>query len=77
MVLCPAMIHGSGLDLFRKELPEQIIDVGIAEEHAVVMASAMARADKNRLFVYIRPSYKGHMTKSAMMLREPIRMLSS
>ncbi|HHX80664.1 MAG TPA: 1-deoxy-D-xylulose-5-phosphate synthase [Acholeplasmataceae bacterium] len=46
MVLCPAMIHGSGLDQFRKELPEQIIDVGIAEEHAVVMASAMARADK-------------------------------
>lgn len=46
MVLCPAMIHGSGLDQFQKELPEQIIDVGIAEEHSVVMASAMALAGK-------------------------------
>lgn len=42
-VICPAMISGSGWIEFQKQLPHQIIDVGIAEEHAVVMASAMSR----------------------------------
>lgn len=42
-VLCPAMISGSGWLDFQHHLPNQIIDVGIAEEHSVVMASAMAR----------------------------------
>ncbi|MDD3106375.1 MAG: 1-deoxy-D-xylulose-5-phosphate synthase N-terminal domain-containing protein, partial [Bacilli bacterium] len=42
-VICPAMIHGSGLDQFAKELPKQIVDVGIAEELSVVMAAAMAK----------------------------------
>lgn len=42
-VICPAMIHGSGLDQFAKELPKQIVDVGIAEELGVVMAAAMAK----------------------------------
>ena len=41
-VISPAMIYGSGLDRFASELPNQIIDVGIAEEHGVVMASAMS-----------------------------------
>lgn len=42
-VISPAMIYGSGLLEFQKQLPDQLIDVGISEEHAVVMASAMAR----------------------------------
>jgi len=42
-VICPAMISGSGWIDFQKQLPHQIIDVGIAEEHAVVMAAAMSR----------------------------------
>lgn len=42
-VLCPAMISGSGWLEFQEKLPKQIIDVGIAEEHSVVMAAAMAR----------------------------------
>lgn len=42
-VLCPAMISGSGWLDFQEHLPNQIIDVGIAEEHSVVMAAAMAR----------------------------------
>jgi 1-deoxy-D-xylulose-5-phosphate synthase len=46
IVLSPAMIHGGGLGRFQKELPGQIIDVGIAEEHCVVMASALALAGK-------------------------------
>jgi len=44
-IICPAMIHGSGLDDFATALPKQIVDVGIAEELSVVMASAMARAN--------------------------------
>lgn len=43
-VITPAMVQGSGLSLFQKELPNQLIDVGIAEEHSVVMAGAMAKA---------------------------------
>ncbi|NLW47505.1 MAG: 1-deoxy-D-xylulose-5-phosphate synthase, partial [Firmicutes bacterium] len=46
IVLSPAMIHGSGLSNFQKELPDQIIDVGIAEEHCIVMASALALTGK-------------------------------
>lgn len=42
-VITPAMVQGSGLNRFSLELPKQLIDVGIAEEHSVVMASAMAQ----------------------------------
>ncbi|MFA7434737.1 MAG: 1-deoxy-D-xylulose-5-phosphate synthase [Bacilli bacterium] len=41
-VITPAMVQGSGLAKFADELPKQLIDVGIAEEHSVVMASAMS-----------------------------------
>ncbi|MGD9604583.1 MAG: 1-deoxy-D-xylulose-5-phosphate synthase [Bacilli bacterium] len=44
-VICPAMILGSGLDKFAKVLPNQIVDVGIAEELSVVMGAAMARTN--------------------------------
>ena len=44
-VITPAMIQGSGLAKFQDELPDQLVDVGIAEEHAVVMASAISRAN--------------------------------
>lgn len=37
-----AMPNGTSLDILEKQLPSQYIDVGIAEEHAVVFASAMA-----------------------------------
>ena len=37
-----AMPAGTGLDLLEKELPDQFIDVGIAEEHAVLCAAGMA-----------------------------------
>ncbi len=52
-VICPAMILGCGLKTFSEQYPNQIIDVGIAEENAVVMASAMALAGlKPIVFVY-------------------------
>lgn len=37
-----AMPSGTGLSILEKELPEQFIDVGIAEEHAVLSAAGMA-----------------------------------
>ncbi len=42
-IISPAMISGAALETFKNLFPNRIIDVGIAEEHAVVMAAAMAR----------------------------------
>lgn len=39
-----AMANGTGLAYLRDNLPEQYIDVGIAEEHAVTMCSGLAKA---------------------------------
>lgn len=38
-----AMQSGTGLDLFAQSFPERFFDVGIAEGHAVTMASGMAK----------------------------------
>lgn len=43
VVVCPAMIAGSGLNDFSKKFRERCFDVGIAEEHAVTMAAGLAR----------------------------------
>lgn len=43
-VITPAMILGSGLTSFANQYPNYTIDVGIAEENALVMASAMAKS---------------------------------
>lgn len=37
-----AMPTGCGLDIVAKELPDRVIDVGIAEEHALTFASGLA-----------------------------------
>lgn len=37
-----AMATGTGLDILQKKLPEQYIDVGIAEQHAVTLAAGLA-----------------------------------
>lgn len=42
-IICPATMSGSSFDVNQELIPDQIIDVGIAEEHAVVMAAAMSR----------------------------------
>lgn len=41
-VIMPAMLVGARFLDFQAKYPERIIDVGIAEEHAAVMAAAMA-----------------------------------
>lgn len=45
-IIVPAMMYGCGLTYLKKRYPLNIYDVGIAEEHASVMASAMAQAGK-------------------------------
>ena len=42
-VLTPGMLYGMGLTDLSVKYPDQVIDIGIAEENAVVMASAMSR----------------------------------
>jgi 1-deoxy-D-xylulose-5-phosphate synthase len=37
-----AMATGTGLDIFQKRVPDQYIDVGIAEQHAVTLAASLA-----------------------------------
>ncbi|MBD2022505.1 1-deoxy-D-xylulose-5-phosphate synthase [Leptolyngbya sp. FACHB-36] len=37
-----AMATGTGLDILQKHLPDQYIDVGIAEQHAVTLAAGLA-----------------------------------
>lgn len=39
-----AMAEGTGLDKFRKELPERFFDVGIAEQHAVTFSAGLCAA---------------------------------
>ncbi|HET7616751.1 MAG TPA: transketolase C-terminal domain-containing protein, partial [Bacillales bacterium] len=42
VVLTPAMTVGSKLEDFRKEFPDRLFDVGIAEQHATTMAGGLA-----------------------------------
>ncbi len=46
VAISPAMLSGSGLDVFKKEFPERCFDVGIAEQHAVTLSAGMAKAGK-------------------------------
>jgi 1-deoxy-D-xylulose-5-phosphate synthase len=39
-----AMAHGTGLQRLKETFPDKFIDVGIAEEHAVVLASGLAKS---------------------------------
>ncbi len=41
-VISPAMLMGSGLKAYEKNYPDHVLDVGIAEENAVVIAGTMA-----------------------------------
>jgi 1-deoxy-D-xylulose-5-phosphate synthase len=41
-VITPAMIAGSSLHDFEREIPGRLFDVGIAEEHSVTLAAGMA-----------------------------------
>ena len=45
IAITPAMIEGSGMVRFAEEFPDQCIDVGIAEQHAVTFAAGLACED--------------------------------
>jgi 1-deoxy-D-xylulose-5-phosphate synthase len=42
VAITPAMCHGSGLVRFASKFPTRYFDVGIAEQHAVILAAGMA-----------------------------------
>ncbi len=44
VVLTPAMLEGSGIAAAREQFPTRILDVGIAEQHAVTAAAGLAAA---------------------------------
>jgi 1-deoxy-D-xylulose-5-phosphate synthase len=44
VAISAAMLEGTGLTEVKKKFPERVYDVGIAEEHAVIMAGGLARA---------------------------------
>jgi len=44
VVITPAMIEGSGLTALEREFPTRVIDVGIAEQHAVTVGAGLAAA---------------------------------
>ena len=44
VAISAAMLEGTGLIEVKKKFPERVYDVGIAEEHAVIMAGGMAKA---------------------------------
>lgn len=56
VVVTPAMANGSKLNKFKDEFPKRFIDVGIAEEHALVMANSMALCGK-KMFVSIYSTF--------------------
>lgn len=52
-IISPAMILGSGLKPFVNAFPNKVLDVGIAEENAVVIASSMVLANLSPIvFMY-------------------------
>ena len=51
-----AMPGGTGMDIFGRRFPKRTFDVGIAEQHAVTMASAMA-AEGLKPFVCIYSTF--------------------
>ena len=54
--ITPAMENGAHLAKFHRRFPDRFIDAGIAEEHALIMANALALAG-NRPFATIYSSF--------------------
>jgi 1-deoxy-D-xylulose-5-phosphate synthase len=42
IAITAAMATGTGLDIFQKRVPDQYVDVGIAEQHAMTLAAGLA-----------------------------------
>lgn len=50
VAITAAMASGTGLDRFAEKFPERFYDVGIAEQHAVTMAAALAAGGARPVF---------------------------
>ena len=66
-VITAAMPDGTGMSAFARVYPHRFFDVGIAEEHAVTMASGMALRACGRLCASIPRSCSAHTTRSCWM----------
>jgi len=54
-IICitPGMCYGSKLEIIKEKLPKQFIDVGIAEEHALIVSNSLSLAGKKPIvFIY-------------------------
>ncbi len=51
VAITAAMPEGTGLSLFKEKIPERFFDVGIAEAHAVGLASGLAKGGKKPVVV--------------------------
>lgn len=58
VTITAAMPLGTGLDHFKEKYPDRMIDVGIAEEHAVTMAAGMAAAGMRPYFAVYAPFFQ-------------------
>jgi 1-deoxy-D-xylulose-5-phosphate synthase len=44
VAITPAMLTGSSLNIMKKEMPDRVFDVGIAEQHAATFAAGLAKS---------------------------------
>ena len=62
-----AMPGGTGMDIFAKEFPKRMFDVGIAEQHAVTFAAGLATEGYKPYVAIYSLFYKELMIKLFMM----------
>ena len=78
IAITAAMKHGTGLVEFEKAAPERFFDVGIAEQHAITFASAMAK-NGMRPFVSIYSTFLQRATDQLIhdvgIMNLPVRLL--
>ena len=78
VTITAAMPGGTGLSAFQKEFPDRMLEVGIAEEHAVTMAAGMAAGGMKPYFaVYATFFQRGYdqMIHDVCMQRLPVTFL--
>lgn len=78
VTITAAMPSGTGLKAFQKEFPQRMLDVGIAEEHAVTMAAGMAAGGMKPYFAvyatFFQRSYD-QMIHDVCMQKLPVTFL--
>ena len=71
VAITAAMSDGTGLSRFSAEFPESLIDVGIAEGHAVSMAAGMAKQGLKPVFAV----YSSFLQRAYDMLIHDVSLL--